>query len=274
MNYHSSNHSELDKDTIWNNDTWLEENCDKILNPVDWSKIPYGTEIKKRELELSIDLLDPSKKVNEEFTLGDEDMELAKDFNKRELKVGDYFYESSNPEYAGAWTKLEDAPSLIRNFVQKIIYIGPNEGQYKEPSYYDDDIVAFEFAIDPQNVYTLTVNYFNRDFSDKINAYIPSKNTLDETFEMGPEDIGLANGLKVIKYLEVGNQITPNMWNPNNPDLENFIDNRDENWIISMIEDNYVYLNTENGNEISIDIENINYLLKPEYMIEPNIYNR
>jgi hypothetical protein len=367
MNYHSSNHSELDKDTIWNNDTWFEENCNKVLNPVDWSKIPYGIEPKKRELELSIDLLDPSKKVNEEFTLGDEDMELAKDFNKRELKVGDYFYESSNPEYAGAWTKLEDAPSLIRNFVQKIIYIGPNEGQYKEPSYYDDDIVAFEFAIDPQNVYTLTVNYFNRDFSDKINAYIPTKNTLyedfeltaddlelakdlnikyltvgdivtkdmvrdeiyyfhdndkwkitsiksgnwggdiyffdlktkganvanvddfndeflkpeyrvessiDESFEMGPEDIELANGLKVIKYLEVGNQITPNMWNPNNPDLENFIDNRDENWTISMIEDNYVYLNTENGNEINIDIENINYLLKPEYMIEPNIYNR
>jgi hypothetical protein len=363
MNYHSSNHSELDKDTIWNNDTWLEENCSKILNPVDWSKIPYGTEIKKRELELSIDLLDPSKKVNEEFTLGDEDMELAKDFNKRELKVGDYFYESSNPEYAGAWTKLEDAPSLIRNFVQKIIYIGPNEGQYKEPSYYDDDIVAFEFAIDPQNVYTLTVNYFNRDFSDKINAYIPTKNTLyedfeltaddlelakglnvkkltvgdiitpdmwdfdfittpieiiritnvkvkvlfptgytnsfniddlntdylkpefqikkgssngpiGETFEMGPEDIGLANGLKVIKYLEVGNQITPNMWNPNNPDLEDFINNRNESWIISMIEDNYIYLNTESGNEINTDIETFNSLLKPEYMIESNIYNK
>jgi hypothetical protein len=64
------------------------------------------------------------------------------------------------------------------------------------------------------------------------------------------------------------------MWNPNNPDLENFIDNRDENWIISMIEDNYVYLNTESGNKINTDIETFNSLLKPEYMIEPNIYNR
>jgi hypothetical protein len=133
--------------------------------------------------------------IDESFELGDEDFKLAKDFNKRELKVGDYFYESSNPEFAGAWEKLEDAPSLIRNFVQKIIYIGPNEGQYKEPSYYDDEIVAFEFAIDPQNVYTLTVNYFNRDFSDKINAYIPSKHDLEETFELGPEDIEMVRGL-------------------------------------------------------------------------------
>ena len=358
MNYHSSNHSEIDKDTIWNNDTWFEENCSKVLNPVDWSKVPYGTEPKKRELDITIDLLDPSKKVNEtfelsdddlelakdfnikelkpgdtiepemwndffgddlqtrsayisniyddedgevvtlhqngydfdfdledindylkpkyriidlldeSFELGDEDIELAKGFNQKELKVGNYFYDSTNPEYAGAWTKLEDAPSLIRNFVKKIIYIGPNEGQYKESSYYDDDIVAFEFAVDPENVYTLTVNYFNRDFSDSINAYIPTKDNIDETFERGPEDIELANGLNVVKYLEVGNQITPNMWDPTNSDLKDFIGSRDEKWTIDMIKGNHLLLSTEMGDKINTDIETFNSLLKPEYIIE------
>jgi hypothetical protein len=336
---------------------WIQDKAYKVFNPINWSKFPQDA-WNLDEMEVTVDLIKPLNRVNEDFELGDEDLELAKDFNKRELKVGDYFYDSSNPEYAGAWTKLEDAPSRIRSLVKKIIYIGPNEGQYKELVYYDDEIVAFEFAMRPENVYTFTVDYFNKDLMNNINAYIPSKNDLEETFElgdedlelakgldeenwtgetyeefkewavpilikanfeldnikeymldmydygdmepylnitnkeligdfdaylenninetfeMGPEDIGLTNGLKVIKYLEVGNQITPNMWNPNNPDLENFIDNRDENWTISMIEDNYVYLNTENGNEINIDIENINYLLKPEYMIEPNIYNR
>ena len=268
MNYHSSNHSEIDKDTIWNNDTWFEENCSKVLNPVDWSKVPYGTEPKKRELDITIDLLDPSKKVNEAFELSDDDLELAKGFNQKELKVGNYFYDSTNPEYAGAWTKLEDAPSLIRNFVKKIIYIGPNEGQYKEPSYYDDDIVAFEFAIDPENIYTLTVNYFNRDFSDSINAYIPTKDNIDETFERGPEDIELANGLNVVKYLEVGNQITPNMWDPTNSDLKDFIGSRDEKWTIDMIKGNHLLLSTEMGDKINTDIETFNSLLKPEYIIE------
>ena len=76
------------------------------------------------DLEDINDYLKPKYRIidslDESFELGDEDIELAKGFNQKELKVGNYFYDSTNPEYAGAWTKLEDAPSLIRNFVKKL----------------------------------------------------------------------------------------------------------------------------------------------------------
>jgi hypothetical protein len=148
--------------------------------------------------------------MNESFELGPEDYELAKDFGRRKLKVGDYFYDSSNPKFAGAWTKLEDSPEIIRNLVKKIIYIGPNEGQYKEPIYGDDKIVAFEFAINPENAYILTVDSFNEDtMNNNVNAYIPTEN-LDESFELGPEDYELAKEFS-IKFLKIGDIITKDM---------------------------------------------------------------
>jgi len=172
---------------------WIQDKAYKVFNPINWSKFPQDA-WNLDEMEVTADLIKPLNRVNEDFELGDEDLKLAKDFNKRELKVGDYFYDSTIPKLAGAWTKLEDTPSVIRNLVKKIIYIGPNEGQYKEPIYGDDRIIAFEFAINPENVYTLTVDSFNKDFTDVINAYIPTEN-LDESFELDPDDLELAKGL-------------------------------------------------------------------------------
>jgi hypothetical protein len=185
-------------DDLWSShliEEWIQDKAYKVFNPINWSKFPQDA-WNLDEMKVTVDLIKPLNRVNEDFELGDEDLELAKDFNKRELKVGDYFYDSSNSKWAGAWEKLEDAPSRIRNLVKKIVYIGPNEGQYKEPVYYgDDEIVAFEFATRPENVYTLTVDYFNKDIMDNINAYIPSKHDLEETFELGDEDLELAKGL-------------------------------------------------------------------------------
>ena len=205
--------------------------------------------------------------MNESFELGPDDYEMAKGFSQRKLKVGDYFYDSTNPKFAGAWTKLEDTPSVIRNLVKKIIYIGPNEGQYKEPIYGDDKIMAFEFAINPENVYTLTVDSFNEDFTDIINAYIPTEN-LDESFELGPDDYELAKEFS-IKFLKIGDIITKDMVRDEfswfSPDTK---------WQITSIEPSsyggdieFLDLKTKRPKGSPVDFFNDEFL-KPGYKVE------
>jgi hypothetical protein len=93
-----------------------------------------------------------------------------------------------------------------------------------------------------------------------FNAYL--ENNINETFELGPEDIEMANGFNVTTDLEVGDEITPDMWN------FDFIDTPVEIIGITNVKVKVLFP-TGYTNSFNIDDLNADYL-KPEFQIKKN----
>ena len=70
-----------------------------------------------------------------------------------------------------------------------------------------------------------------------------------------------------VTELTVGDEIEPYMWDLNNIDLYDFIDDPNENWIIDKIDDRDIQIVTETGGETWCRVDDINGILKPEYKI-------
>ena len=104
-----------------------------------------------------------------------------------------------------------------------------------------------------------------------INDYLKPEykivNSMNESDE-DEFDIQDVPGHWNVTELHVGDTITPEMWDLNNPELDDYIDNPNEDWLINVgwVKED-IYLTTDTGGELSTDIKDINSLLKPEYRI-------
>jgi hypothetical protein len=271
---------------IVNYDLFKFLNSGVVISPIPEEYYSEGWDNYGEDIKIKVIL---NNNLNESDE--DDDWNVDSSF-KHELKVGDYFYgNSTSEEYNGVWTKLENVPSYIQNYVKKIIYIGPNKGKYENPNYYDDDIIVYEFANNPVNFYDFTVDFFNEQYSDLINAYIPT----DLNESENDEDDWNVDSSFTVKYLTVGDTIKGSMWNwqaivdyieeawNNHPDIanteiDNWKDFYDNGVEIIEISDDFEYLpgyfvtlnsgeNTDYENH-TYSVEFIEKLLNPKYKIE------
>ena len=92
---------------------------------------------------------------------------------------------------------------------------------------------------------------------------------LEDKYE--DDDFNITTDAFDVVELTVGDYITPKMWDRTNPDLEDYIDDPNEDWLINsgwVVYD--VYLTSDSGGELSTDIKDINNILKPKYKIVLN----
>jgi hypothetical protein len=81
------------------------------------------------------------------------------------------------------------------------------------------------------------------------------------------------------QYLSLGDTITPEMWDLNNPELEDYIDDPTEDWKILELyasrvgSDASIFIQSPTGGELGTEMEEINKLLKPGYKIVVNKLN-
>jgi len=212
-------------------------------------------------------LLKPEFKVVQNKNLTEEEdfnVDAPAEWNRHELKVGDYF-----DDYIGeVYTREEDIPKDSRGFTYEIIYIGSNEGEYRKSAYYDHNIIAFRRVSNKNQIYSFTVEHFNNTRGPKLNAYInlPNRFNLNEDEENFNVDAPKSWN---INYLNVGDTITPNMWNKRETKQSTFDFSFNKplkiNWIGSDGIENFIVF--EESDLVTYAVEDIHDLLKPEYRI-------
>jgi hypothetical protein len=235
----------------------------------------------KRELSLRFvtNFLKPNFKINfnglNEQDEDEWDLEAGPEWNEKELKVGDYWYDSSVPEWNGVWSNYYDIPDRISDLVLKVIYIGPHKEEFSKPPYNDIPNYYGEYVIISKRngkFWAFTVDYFNNNFGKRLNAYVPNDN-LNESddewdLEAGPE--------WNVRELTTGDVVTPEMWNKNLDqsygDINDWIDNPAEDQVIDDIyNEEYLTVVVFTGQESNIQnaysLEGFNGLLDPKYQV-------
>jgi hypothetical protein len=214
-----------------------------------------------------------SKIVNEDFTLGDEDMELAKQFNVKYLKKGD----TIEPEM---WNQESDA-------IRELYYIDLNK-PYKITGFLED----WDGVEDMDGEAAQYVTLQNSDGKEEYEAvywvqralkpqFQLEVEPLDESFELGPDDMELAKQFNV-KFLTVGDTITPEMWNQKSDAIWEimYVDLNKSYKINGFLEDwdgiadndiesvQYVTLQDSNNKEEEEAVYWVNQALKPQFQLE------
>ena len=197
------------------------------------------------------------------------DFEVGKNWNEKEIKVGDYWKDSINPEWSGVWSNYYDIPESMTDLVLNVIYIGPYKEEFSKPpynipNYYGDNVIISKRN---GNFWAFTVNYFNESFGPKLNAYIPTDNLneLDDDFE----DWVVAGPEWNETLLSTGDKITPEMWNEkaviDAGEEDEFLEG--ETWTILEIDNTWISIKSNGGGFLSWDIDSVQALLKPQYKI-------
>jgi hypothetical protein len=178
--------------------------------------------------------LKPQYKVvppNKIFESDDDEfsVEAPKSWDQHELKVGDYFNEYTEKVY----TREEEIPENEKNFTYEVIYIGPNEGEYHKPAYFDHNIIVFK-SLRTKNIFSFTVQHFNDTRGPILNAYINLPNKMSDLNESDDDwTVDEPSPEWNVEYLGVGDTIQGKMWN-----WKNII-----NWCNRVAGDNHVELN-------------------------------
>jgi hypothetical protein len=197
--------------------------------------------------------------LNEQDEDEDFNITVGDNWNEKELSVGDYFNEYTGKIYSSE----DEVPDNERILTYKIIYIGPNEGEYRDPDYFNSklDIIVVQL-LDTKHRFTYSVDYFNSETGPNINGKV----YLNEQDEDDDFNLDLGDNWSVDVELGVGDKITPDMFkSPKEDKLDSY------NFeIISFQPNNKVYLRSlKKGWEDVFKISGINELLKPEYQIFP-----
>ena len=200
--------------------------------------------------------------LDESFSLSDDDLELAKGFNVKELTIGDTIesYMVNDSGISGLTSKM---PRKIVDIV----------GDPK-------DLVVLVDPQNPSEVQHWLLDTLNNDYL-KPEYQIVDFISLNEAFELSDDDLELAKNFN-IKYLTKDSTITPNMWDQNKIKNKAYTDlDFDENWKITDFDEDWsgdgeeetisVFLEDEDGWEISEYIENINLWLKPQFQVEESL---
>jgi hypothetical protein len=191
----------------------------------------------------------------------DWDLEVGDNWDEKELKVGDYWFDSSVPGWTGVWSDYKDVPNVLKNSVLKITYIGPYKPELKKPHYYDKNVVAMERG---DEKYVFAIDYFNSEYGPKLNAYIPTDN-LNESDDDWDLEVGEEWN---DSELSVGDVITPSMWQDNVGEYWKEITDGDQEIIGFDSDYEGPYVKLRGIRIIGVDLEEINEdLLKPQYRI-------
>jgi hypothetical protein len=197
-------------------------------------------------------------KFNDKLTESDDewDLEAGPEWNEKELKVGDYYN-----EYTGKiFSNKNEIPNNGKNLTYRIIYIGPNEGEYYEPNYFNHNIVVIQSLNGGK--YAFTIDHFNTAYGPKLNAYVPTDNLNEQDdewdLEAGPEWNE--------KELGVGDTVTRDMFEPGTEKF--WMGDYDQKVINEFTHDNVVYLVDKDGKKTdSWDVYFVNKDLKDPYLI-------
>jgi hypothetical protein len=151
-------------------------------------------------------VLKPQYKIVPPLNEQDEDwdIDVSNNWNEKELKVGDLF----NTYRGKIYLNQDEIPDDEKNLTYKIIYIGPNEGEYYTPEYFDNGIIVIQSLLKKLK-FPFPIDYFNNEYGPKLNAYIPNNNDLNEQDEFD-EPINVSDEWNV-KELGVGDFITSDM---------------------------------------------------------------
>jgi hypothetical protein len=208
----------------------------------------------------------PTDSLNEQ---DDEwEFEAGKEWNEKEIKVGDYWYESSNPEWNGVWSNYYDIPDRISDLVLKVIYIGPHKEEFSKPPYNDIPNYYGEYVIISKRngkFWAFTVDYFNNNFGKRLNAYVPTDNLNEQDdewdLEAGPEWNET--------LLSLGDKITPDMWDEKSViaagEEDEFLEG--ETWDINELDNDRITIESNGGGFLIWGIDDVQALLKPQYKI-------
>jgi hypothetical protein len=178
----------------------------------------------------------------------EEDFNITTDaFDVAELKKGDIIYKNM-------WKNTKWRYFTKRGNVE-IADVGRD----------DFDYVILADSEDKENWEEYDLNYVNSMLKHPYKIFF----SLDEQYE--DDDFNITTDAFDVVELTVGDYITPKMWDRTNPDLEDYIDDPNEDWLINsgwVVYD--VYLTSDSGGELSTDIKDINNILKPKYKIVLN----
>ena len=225
-----------------------------------------GTYIHSSFLKPQYQIIPNLSENEDEFTV-----DAPKEWNQHELEVGDYFDEHPGKVYK----RKEDIPNdQSLTSVYKIIYIGPNKGEYFRPAYYDYNIVTFESTYNKQNTYTFTVEHFNDTRGPILNAYINYPDKMSGLNESEDEfNVSAPKGWNV-EELGAGDTITPDMWNQESNSIWDLLDvDINETYKIINVFSFYVELQDKRGYSIGEPFTIVNDALKHEFKVVQNKLN-
>ena len=177
----------------------------------------------------------------------DDDFNITTDaFDEVELKTGDIITRDmwKDPD----WDGQEMGPLEIGDIVAE-------DG--------DEFVILAHTEYDYWEEYDL--NYVNSMLKHPYKIFF----SLDEQYE--DDDFNITTDAFDEVEIKPGDHITPKMWNLDNPDLDLYIDDPDEDWVINRFNrSGDVELRTETGGHIITSVESIEDLLKPKYKIVLN----
>jgi hypothetical protein len=178
----------------------------------------------------------------------EEDFNITTDsFDVAELKKGDIIYKNM-------WKNTKWRYFTKRGNVE-IADVGRD----------DFDYVILADSEDKENWEEYDLNYVNSMLKHPYKIFF----SLDEQYE--DDDFNITTDAFDEVEIKPGDHITPKMWNLDNPDLDLYIDDPDEDWVINRFNrSGDVELRTETGGHIITSIESIEDLLKPKYKIVLN----
>jgi hypothetical protein len=191
-------------------------------------------------------------------------VEAPKSWDQHELKVGDYFNEYTKKVY----TREEEIPESEKGFTYEVIYIGPNEGEYHKPAYFDHNLIGFK-SLRTKNIFSFTVQHFNETRGPILNAYINYPDKMSNLNESEDEFTVKAPKGWDVTYLRVGDTITPKMWNKREIKQVTSDISFDEplkiKWIGTDGFDGFIEF--EGYDSDYLNVEFIHDILKPKYRI-------
>jgi hypothetical protein len=258
------------KKSVWGNDVivkvfeLVEEPIPGTIRTTRQWKHTKNSSINLKTLN---DYLKDNYKIISTLNESDDDeftVKAPKSWDQHELKVGDYFNEYTKKVY----TREEEIPESEKGFTYEVIYIGPNEGEYHKPAYFDHNLIGFK-SLRTKNIFSFTVQHFNETRGPILNAYINYPDKMPNLNESEDEFTVKAPKGWDVTYLRVGDTITPKMWNKREIKQVTSDISFDEplkiKWIGTDGFDGFIEF--EGYDSDYLNVEFIHDILKPKYRI-------
>jgi hypothetical protein len=217
------------------------------------------------ELALLNNFNDWIEDQNEDYGLNESEDEFTVDapesWNVTELGVGDYITPEmiDTPKDRRRWTSFHKA------------FGDPKRAPgWKVVKFINEELDnVFYVKLEHNGVKDIfSISAINKRIKPQFKIVPPTNETkLSSLLEQDDEFSVDAPTKWNVTELTVGDEIEPHMWDLNNIDLYDFIDDPNENWIIDKIDDRDIQIVTETGGETWCRVDDINGILKPEYKI-------
>jgi hypothetical protein len=271
MQDHSKKYEIIDfKKSVWG-DSVIVKVFELVEEPIPGTRRTTRQWKHTRNSSIDLDTLDSRLKDNHKIisTLSESDddeftVKAPKSWDQHELKVGDYFNEYTKKVY----TREEEIPESEKGFTYEVIYIGPNEGEYHKPAYFDHNLIGFK-SLRTKNIFSFTVQHFNETRGPILNAYINYPDKMPNLNESEDEFTVKAPKGWDVTYLRVGDTITPKMWNKREIKQVTSDISFDEplkiKWIGTDGFDGFIEF--EGYDSDYLNVEFIHDILKPKYRI-------